>query len=250
MLEFVNHGSVREIRLARPPANALNPEMVIQLRTHLEEAGGSSDAVVVSGRPGMFCPGLDVPSLMQLDREGMTTFWQSFQELLKSIATMPVPIAFALTGHAPAGGIVMALYADRRIMCAGNYKTGLNEVQVGLAVSNVIRNALARLIGSHPAEKILVPGLMLSPSEALSLGLVDELEQSPEETVARAVAWCEGLLKLPRNAMLLTRKITRKDLHDYFKEITPNDVTVFVDLWFSESTQSALRSLVERLQKK
>jgi len=250
MLEIFNHNSVREIRLARPPANALNPEMVARLRVCLEEAGGESEAVIVSGRAGMFSAGLDVPALLDLDRDGIGEFWSSFLGLMKSIAFMPVPISFALTGHAPAGGIVMALFADHRVMCNGNYKTGLNEVQVGLAVSSIIRNALARLIGSHPAEKILVPGSLLSPTEALSLGLVDELEQSPEATVGRAMAWCEGLLKLPRNAMLLTRQVARQDLHNYFKEIGSGDVKVFVDLWFSDITQTALRSLVARLQKK
>ena len=91
---------------------------------------------------------------------------------------------------------------------------------------------------------------MLSPSEALSLGLIDELQQSPEGTVSSALAWCEGILRLPRNAMLLTRDIARKDLHDYFKDINQGDVKLFVDLWFSEVTQSTLKSLVARLQKK
>lgn len=250
MLEIINHGSVREIRLARPPANALNPEMVARLRVSLQEAGDVSEAAVVSGRAGMFSAGLDIPALLELDRGGIGEFWGSFLELMKRIALMPVPIAFALTGHAPAGGIVLALFADHRVMCNGNYKTGLNEVQVGLAVSSIIRNALARLIGSHPAEKILVPGALLSPAEALSLGLVDELEQSTEATVSRALAWCEGLLKLPRNAMLLTRQIARQDLHNYFKDTGPGDVKVFVDLWFSDITQTALRNLVARLQKK
>lgn len=250
MLEINNYGSIRELRLARPPANAMTPEMVAQLITELRKAGTSSEAVIISGRPGMFSAGLDVPTLLALDRKGMEEFWRSFLDLMKTIAFMPVPTAFALTGHAPAGGIVLALFGDHRVMSDGNYKTGLNEVQVGLAVSSVIRDALARLIGSHPAEKILVQGKMLSPSDALALGLVDELRESPEATFSSALAWCEGLLKLPRNAMLLTREIARKDLHDYFNEVSQSDVKKFVDLWFSDSTQSTLRALVERLQKK
>jgi enoyl-CoA hydratase/carnithine racemase len=250
VLEIGDYGSIREVRLARPPANALTPEMVAKLIGHLEKAGSSSEAVIVSGRPGMFSGGLDVPTLMELDRDGMERFWKSFLDLMRCIAFMPVPTVFALTGHAPAGGIVLALFGDRRIMSDGNYKTGLNEVQVGLAVSGIIRDALARLIGSRPAEKILLSGTMLGPQEALSLGLVDELQPDPETTVTSARAWCEAVLKLPRNAMLLTRQVARKDLHGYFKDITENDVKVFVDLWFSEVTQATLRSLVERLKKK
>ena len=105
MLEIINHGNVREIRLSRAPANALNAELVKQLTKALKEAGKQAGAVVVSGLPGMFSAGLDVPQLLQYDRPEMTRFWKKFIRLIKTIAYMPVPTAFAMTGHAPAGGI-------------------------------------------------------------------------------------------------------------------------------------------------
>jgi len=250
MLEITDHGPVREIRLNRPPVNAFNPDLVALLTEQLNSAGDAADAVVVSGRAGMFSAGLDIPSLLQLDRAGIRQFWLAFLELLHTVAKMPVPTAFALTGHAPAGGIVLSMFGDYRIMCAGNYKTGLNEVQVGLVVSPVIKNALVRLTGPHPAEKILIPGTMLSPDQALDIGLVDELEESPESTVSRAIAWCEHLLTLPRNAMLFTRQLAREDLNGYFAVVSEYRVDTFVDLWFSDMTQTSLRALVERLQKK
>ena len=69
MLEITNHGRVREIQLNRAPANALNPELIEALTEQLNEAGDQSEAVVVSGRPGMFSAGLDVPVLLGLDRQ-------------------------------------------------------------------------------------------------------------------------------------------------------------------------------------
>lgn len=250
MLEITDHGRVREIRLDHPPANAMNPALISSLKEELERSAGIADAIVVSGRPGMFSAGLDIPALLELDREALSQFWQSFLDLLQTIAFMPVPTAFALTGHAPAGGIVLALFADCRIMCGGNYKTGLNEVQVGLVVSPVIKNALVRLIGPHPAERILVPGAIIGPEQALAIGLVDELEESPEKTIARAIAWCEQLLSLPRNAMSHTRHMAREDLRDIFKEPSQLKVEFFTELWFSDVTQTTLRGLVARLQKK
>lgn len=250
MLEIIDHGRVREIRLNHPPANAMSPALVSSLLEELKRSGSSADAVVISGRPGMFSAGLDIPCLLQLDRTALTEFWQQFLDLLRTIAHLPVPTAVALTGHAPAGGIVISLFADYRIMCAGNYKTGLNEVQVGLVVSPVIKNALVRLIGPHMAEKILVPGAILSPDQALDIGLVDELEGDPEKTTARAIAWCEHLLGLPRNAMSLTRQMAREDLHRYFEHASRHEAGPFVDSWFSDQTQSILQALVARLQKK
>ena len=68
MLNITDHGPVREIRLDRPPVNALNPELVNQFTDALNQAAGECDAVILSGREGMFSAGLDVPALLQLDR--------------------------------------------------------------------------------------------------------------------------------------------------------------------------------------
>lgn len=250
MLKITDHGRIREIQLNRAPANALNRELITQLTEQLNAAADSSDAVVVSGRVGMFSAGLDVPSLLQESREDMADFWRSFSRLLRTIALMPVPTVFALTGHCPAGGIVLSLYGDYRIMSAGKYKTGLNEVQVGLVVSPVIKNALVRLIGPNSAAKILVPGSMLSPEQALEIGLVDEVGSDPESVVKRSIDLCEQLLALPRNAMLATRKLVREDLRALFDHDNSLEGDAFLQLWFSDATQETLQGLVARLQNK
>ncbi len=250
MLEIIDHGRVREIKMNRAPANALNRELIAQLTEQLNTASNRSDAVVVSGRPGMFSAGLDVPSLLQEDREGMADFWRSFARLLRTIALMPVPTVFALTGHCPAGGIVLSLFGDYRIMCGGQFKTGMNEVQVGLVVSPVIMNATVRLIGPNSTAKILVPGSLLSPEHAHEIGLVDEVESDPEAVVARSIELCEQLLALPSGAMLATRALVRADLHALFDQEISLEGDEFLRLWFSEDTQQTLRAMVARLQKK
>ena len=66
MLEIIDHGRIREIRLNRPPANAINNEMAQSMGEALIGAAENADAVIVSGRPGMFSAGLDVPELLTL----------------------------------------------------------------------------------------------------------------------------------------------------------------------------------------
>lgn len=247
MLQITDHGNVREISLNRPPANALSPELVEMLIEALDEAGEQARAVVVSGLPGMFSAGLDIPLLIQMERDDLSTFWFRFLYLLKTIANMPVPIVFAMTGHAPAGGIVMGIFGDYRIMPRGEYKTGMNEVQVGLAVPLPVHQALVRVIGQHAAERTLVAGEIMTSEKALEIGMVDELADDPAAVIARAIEWCESHIALPRAAMLASRKMARADLHEHFDNSSQMGVETFVDLWFSESTQQALKALVDRL---
>jgi enoyl-CoA hydratase/carnithine racemase len=250
MLEISNHGRVREIRLARPPVNALNTEFVSLLTQSLHEASEDSGAVILSGRDGMFCAGIDVVELMQLDREKVTDFWSAFFSLLETVACSPIPIACAITGHSPAGGAVISMFSDYRVMSRGNYMIGLNETRVGLIVPRVLQNAMARLVGAGNAEQMLVSGAMINPEEALKSGFVDALEDDFDATTQNAHQWCDQLLALPPQAMLGNRAIARSHFKQEFANDTANGVATFVDTWFSDETQGVIKTLVTQLKSK
>ena len=93
-----------------------------------------------------------------------------------------------------------------------------------------------------------VGGLILSPEQALSAGLVDEVV-AVEEVVEHAVAWCRSLLALPADAMLATRRLARADLAELFEGGSEEELRSVVDNWWSAETQSVLKALVKRLGK-
>lgn len=249
MLEIHDHGVVREIRLARPPANALNGPLVSALTEALVRAGAEAEAVVVSSGGRMFSAGLDVPELLRLERSVFLRLWRDFVGLMRIIAEMPVPVAFAMPGHAVAGGILLALFGDYRVMPRGPFKTGLNEVRVGLVAPAPVHRALVRLVGPHRAERLLVGGELVSTEQAFALGMIDELAETPEGVVPAALAWCERHLALPRRAMSLSREMTRADLRAAFDDHDARDDESWVDLWFADDTQAILGKLAESLRK-
>lgn len=250
MLEVEKNGEIHLLRLQRPPVNALNPELIGAFRQQLESSiNDGASGIIITGREGLFSAGLDVPALLQLDRDGMSRFWQEFFGLLECLARSPIPTVAALSGHSPAGGTVISLYCDYRVMAAGDYKLGLNEVQVGLVVPQVIQNTLARLIGPHAAERHMVTGDMISADKALGLGMVDELAEA-DQVVTAATRWLERHLALPRQAMLETRRLARGNLTEMFDDPSAFGVERFVNLWFAEHTQQALHAMVARLGKK
>ena len=249
MIDTIEHGPVRELRLNLPPANALSGDLITALLRALGAAAHDGPkALVLSGSPGMFSAGLDVPQLLTLDRSAMNTVWREFYALLGIMASSPIPIAAAVTGHAPAGGTVLAIFCDWRVAAEGNWKLGLNEVQVGLPLPPLIYSALRRLVGTRNAEHLAVSGRIMSPAEARDLGMVDELAPL-ELVVPRAVAWCESLLQLPRFAMETTRKKARADLIELCEKGMAHEVAMVADQWWNEETQSVLRGLVSRLKK-
>ena len=250
MLRSIDHGTVRELRLDRPPANALSPDLVAAVAAAVRAAPDEgAEALVLSGAPGMFSAGLDVPYLLTLDRDGIAEAWAGFYAMLRALAEVPVPIAAAITGHSPAGGAVMAIFCDRRLMAEGRFTIGLNEVQVGIPLPPAIFAALRRVVGDRPAERLAVAGEMISADEALRVGLVDELAP-PEEVVDRALGWCRRILALPRGPMLKTREMARRGVRRIFEESGAAEVDGLVDDWFGDETQAALNALVDRLRAK
>lgn len=248
MISIIEHGRVRELRLNRPPANALSAELMYALRQAIATApDDGARAVVISGAPGMFSAGLDVPLLLTLDRQGIEQAWRALYAMMAGIARSAIPVVAAITGHAPAGGTVITLFCDYRVVAEGNWKLGLNEVQVGIPLPPVILAGLRRLVGLRNAEHLSARGLLMSPTQALQYGLVDEMV-APENVVDRAVHWCEQVLQLPVAAMSQTRRQARADLRAIFDEDLSQELEGAIAAWWSEETQSVLQALTRQLK--
>jgi enoyl-CoA hydratase/carnithine racemase len=250
MLETIQHDAIRELRLARPPVNALDPALVRALREAIARAEREgARGLVLSGRERMFSAGLDVPLLLALARDQLRAFWSDFFGLCADIACSPVPIVAAITGHAPAGGAVLSIMCDYRVMADGAFRIGLNETEVGLAVPAPIQAMLRRLVGAYRAERLMVAGTMLESADAKAVGFVDELVAT-ELVVPRAIAWLSDLLKLPPHAMTQTRRIARADVAALFDDSRAQSVDDILEVWYAPEAQSVLQALVARLKSK
>ena len=250
LVTATTHGEIVELQLARAPVNALNPSLCLDLRAALGQAiADGAQGIVLSGGPKVFSAGLDVPHLLSLgeDRHALMAAWQAFFDTALALAASPIPVVAAMAGHAPAGGCVLALCCDYRVMASGPFRIGLNETQVGLVAPEGIQRLMRRVVGAYRAERLLVAGEMLDAEQALQAGLVDELTEI-DNVSTRARVWLEHLLALPRQAVLQTRAIARADI---IEALQPEHIRLqhFIEAWYQPSTQGALQALVARLGK-
>lgn len=251
MLNITNHDNdIREIQLARPPVNALNLGLLRALRAAIDDSvREGARGIVLSGSQGLFSAGVDVPALLARDRAGVLEYWRDLFSLCGTLARAPIPLVAAITGHSPAGGAVLALFCDYRVMAEGPYRIGLNEVQVGLIVPEAIQLALRRVVGTYRAERLLVSGAMIDAAQALACGFVDELA-GVDQVTTRALHWLGELLALPAHAMLATRTLARADLAAAYADLYALPLEDFTDAFFHPQTQAVLQQLVARLKEK
>lgn len=246
MLDRIEHpGDILELRMNRPPVNAMDPALVNRLCEAVTQAPKTgARALILSGREGLYSAGLDVRALLALEARQLRGFFVDFFTMLRSVAASEIPVAAAITGHSPAGGAVLSCFCDWRVMAEGQYRLGFNEVAVSLIVPTPVRHAITRMAGAEVSERLCVEARMLDPREALRLNLVHELAPVTE-VVLRARAWCERLLAQPARATRTMRRITRRDLEQAFDGLD-DEAEVITDLWFSDEGQQTLRGMLEQ----
>ena len=248
MLNVVSHDEIAELNIHRPPANALNQDLLESLLSEFRRVlDEGACGVILSGQEGMFCAGIDVPELLGQERSSIHAFWSALFEFSKALATSPVPVVAALAGHSPAGGAVLAAHCDYRIAAAGSFKIGFNEVQVGLPLPSTIVLVFQELVGVRIARQLGTRGQLIAMEEALTIGLIDEMVPADRVT-GRALEWLRTLLELPPIAMNRTRLSGKSSLIGALNEA--RDVDQVTDDWFSPETQTAMQALVTGLNKK
>jgi enoyl-CoA hydratase/carnithine racemase len=248
MINRMIHGEVHELRLNRPPVNALSPDLLQFLADEVRRSPKQgARALVLSGREGMFSAGLDVPVLIELEREDLGRALKAFFDAIEALAASAVPVAAAITGHSPAGGAVLALCCDRRVMAEGEFTIGLSEVRLGIPVPRIVADLATRAVGTSAGETLCVSGELLHPEKALEVGFVDQLAPVGD-VVAAACRWCQDIIEAPAHALAETRSILRRDLVESIRSHSEDDVRILADQWFQPELQTAMRDLVARLK--
>jgi len=179
----------------------------------------------------------------------LLTFWTAFQEVNLRLHQSPLVTIAAINGAAPAGGCALSLNCDYRIMVDGKSVIGLNETYLGLNAPLWLCKLFASVIGHRKAEKHLCLGSLLSPQEALSIGLVDAVV-SAEELMPAVEAEMKKWLSIPEVGRSRTKALLRREYITDFNERRKMDLKMFTDVVNSPAIQKILTKYLKALQSK
>lgn len=200
-------GAMIELVMEGPGKNALGSALMDTLLQGLEQANG--EPVLLTGAGDAFSAGLNLKEVHALDAPGMETFLRRLEALVSALYTYPGPTVAWVNGHAIAGGCILALCCDHRVVRAEpGLRMGLNEVALGLRFPpGILRLVRARVAPSHLTEVLLGAGLH-GPDDARRLGLVDEVAAAPQVARQRLAA----LAAHPDQAYAATKHALRGSL--------------------------------------
>jgi 3,2-trans-enoyl-CoA isomerase len=239
------------LTLDRGKSNAINAEMVRELTEMIGhiDADDNTWGMIITGKEGFFSAGLDLVELYNYNEHEIREFWHNFLKLVSAFASFKKPAIAAINGHAPAGGCVLALCCDHRVMADGKYIIGLNEIPVGIIVPDSIFQLYSFWIGKATAYKYLLEGKLMNPEEALNSKLVDEVVRS-ESILTAAERQMQKYIQLNRAAWQQSKLNLRSELLEKIKADQTEMVEITLKQWWDPSTRAILQTIIKNLQSK
>ncbi len=250
-IRLERNGAVVTARLDKARGNAIDEPLVrelIQVAGELAADPGVRGVLLASAHPKIFCPGLDLVTLLEYDRPAMERFMLLFAEAVWALYALPKPVVAAVGGHAVAGGCILALTADLRVLKRGGAQIGLNEVKVGVPLPWSVALLLRASVPARALTQVALLGRNFADDEALAAGLADELADADGfEDFCRVRL--DEFAEKDAAAVAATKAYLREAPLREMRAREKGEMQVWLDRWFSESTRGRIRAIVAGIGK-
>lgn len=216
LVEYAEDGEVAVLTMDDGKANALQPAMSEALDAGLDRAAKSAKAVVIIGRSGVLCGGYDL-KVIRGDDDGLKARMRDLgTALMLRLYMSPQPIVMACTGHSVAAGGILLMCADYRIGVEGDFKLGLNETAIGLALPFVGLELARDRLSPLALQQATVMAKLYDPKKAVLAGYLDETVAA-NALKSRALAKARALAELDAKAFAETKRRLRQPVVDRIK---------------------------------
>jgi enoyl-CoA hydratase len=192
----------------RPPANAMDVTLLADVVAAVAEvAADPPAAVVLAGRPGFFSAGADLKAVPSYGPDEQRAMVEGINRMALGVYALPCPVVGAITGHAIAGGLVLAVCTDLRIASsAGRY--GLTEVRVGVPYPQAAIGVVQAELPPHALRMLAFGNELHDAQTCLRLGVFDEVVE-PDAVLPRALELARELAAMPAEVYARTKRDLR-----------------------------------------
>jgi enoyl-CoA hydratase len=239
---------VAVVTMTSNKVNALDDDFFSDLQAAIADIQSAAPLpVVLTGTGSCFSAGLNLLELYEFDRTTLAAFVDRLSETVLAWFSLPRPTIAAVNGHAIAGGCIIALACDLRIVADNDdAQIGLNEVQVGIPFPGVPFEIAHHALSPERLREVMLTGALYTPEEARARGLVDEIVEG-DALLTRAIAVARAIAPDSLDAYAT---IKAHLLAPTLSRIAENRARIdrdFLDVWFSEPARRQMNEVRERL---
>jgi enoyl-CoA hydratase len=249
MIERSEHEGILTLRLAHGKVSALDVELLDALLRELDGAAQGARALVLTGTGTIFSAGVDLFRLTQEGADYVRRFLPLLSRLLRALFAFPRPVVAAANGHAIAGGCVLVLACDVRLMAEGAGRIGIPELLVGVPFPTAALEVVRFAVPCDKVQALLYTGRTLPPQDALAAGLVDEVV-APDALPARAQEIARQLALIPPQAYRLTKQALRAEALGRMDGASEAHERALLEAWSAAETHEHIREYLRRTLRK
>ena len=248
MIQVEDKNNIVIAKLNRNITNAINLELISELSDIVKKVEQDIDVhglVLSSANEKFFSIGFDIPELFELEKKDFMIFYKAFNRLCLDLYTLPKPTIAAITGHAVAGGCIIALCCDYRYIAPGKTKMGLNEIKLGVPIPYPVDCMLRQILGFRIAREITDAGDFYEADALLGIGMVDEIipiEKLQTEAVARVVL-LEGH---PQSAFAMMKRSRTETTEAQILLKLEEKEEAFLERWYAKETREKLKEAMKK----
>ena len=236
------HDGVALIQLNRGIINAINQKVIDELGEALQtvkEDPTVRGLVLTSNNDKFFSIGFDLPELYPLPQPEFAAFFRAFNLLCLDLYTLPKPTIAAISGHATAGGCILALCTDYRFIAEGRRLIGVNESKLVVPVTYLAHGLLRQLVGACQAREVVSSGTLYPPEEASQMGMVDGV-YSPAKVVSAAIKKARDLGEMQGDAFAANKRLWVRTIEAQVRSYLEEEIELFLEQWYSPTARQRL----------
>lgn len=207
-------------------ADALNIEVLdeLDLKINTIKEDTRTDVVVITGAgESAFVSGIELNSISS--QKEASSIARKGQKLCRNIQEMPQPTIAAVNGLAVGGGFELAMACDIRIV-SDTAKLGHPEMSFGVIPGFGGTQRLPRLIGRTLAMQLILTGDLISPAEAMAMGLVNRVVPQ-DKLMSSSLALARKILNNPAKAIRLAKQAINVGLEIDYESGCELEATLF-----------------------
>lgn len=251
-LEIVD--GIATVTIDNPPMNVLSSQVSKQLKETISYIKDDPEVIVVivtGAGDRAFMAGADIkefPGWTDLNKDELRNIAKANHEVFNLLDELPKPTIAMLNGFSLGGGCELALACDIRI-AEEHAQLGLPEVKLGLFPGAGGTQRLPRLIGEAKAKELMFLGDSLTASEALSIGLVNQVVPKGEGMEA-AVSMAKKMSNLSLQALSRIKKAVNDGANQSLHSALELEVDLFVDLFGTEDVKEGIQAFIQKRKAK
>ncbi|MBA3461148.1 MAG: enoyl-CoA hydratase/isomerase family protein [Deltaproteobacteria bacterium] len=254
IIELRKVDPVTVMTLSAGKANVLDATLLDAITRTIDQViADGARVLVVTGDGASFSGGLALPTLIDQDRAAVRALMSSLRVAMQRVLEAPIPVIAGINGNAIAGGCVLALMCDVRLMIEhterGTPRIGLNEAQLGLGLPPVVLEAARAKLPVDSHVPVMLEGLLFEPAAALAMKLVDEVVPG-DQFEARVLERGEALATMAPLAYAQIKRALVRPIVEAIERTDTLETDPWLDTWFSPEGQRRMRAAVARITKK